>query len=129
MARLPVASQSSKGPVSESKAQTKTTAVPPITSGSKGHSQGQLPSLQLPLKAAPALSVTGSSSGQIKSRPTGLPLARKGSTAGLKPISSLVPVRQGKGSEMSVSEMMQWLDSKLAQAVPTQAATTVQPAW
>ena len=129
MAPTPVASQSSKSPASESQVPITPPAVPPITPSSKGHSERQLPSLQLPSKAAPALSVTGSVSGQARSRPTGLPLARKGSAAGQKPVGSLVPDRQAKGTEMSVSEMMQWLDSKLAGAVPTQAALTGQPAW
>ena len=72
----------------------------------------------------------GRTSSQTRSRPTGLPLARKGSSAGLKPVGKLPAGGQVKGPEgtqLSVSEMMQWLDSKLAQAVPKQASVLPPP--
>ncbi len=72
----------------------------------------------------------GRTSSQTRSRPIGLPLARKGSGAVLKPVGKLPTGGQVKGPEgnlLSVTEMMQWLDSKLVQAVPTQAPTLASP--
>ena len=128
VAPTPPASQSSRSPASASKLPINPPDVPPITPGSKGHIEGQLTSPQFPSMVASAPGAMGRVSSQTRFRPTGLPLARKGSTAGLKPAGNVGSARQGNGTEMSVSEMMQWLDSKLAQAVPTQAANTVAPA-
>lgn len=97
----------------------------------------QLPMGQLgqsPSQAATAASSIGSrsssSSNQARSRPTGLPLARKASHAEpmgksvgnsvgkpvCKPVGRQAASQKGKGSDMSVTEMMQWLDRKLGQA-------------
>jgi len=105
-------------------------AVPPIASeNNRGSTQRQLPSAHPLSKAASAPGVMGRTSSQTRSKPTGLPLAGKGSSAGLKPVGKL-PAGQGKGPEgtqLSVTEMMQWLDSKLAQAVPKQAPMLPSP--
>ncbi|KAL0034356.1 hypothetical protein WJX77_010926 [Trebouxia sp. C0004] len=105
-------------------------AVPPIApENNKGSTKRQLPSAHPMSKAASAPGVMGRTSSQTRSRPTGLPLARKGSSAGSKPVGKL-PAGQVKGPEgtqLSVTEMMQWLDSKLAQAAPKQAPTLASP--
>jgi hypothetical protein len=106
-------------------------AVPPIApEHSKGSTQRQLPSAHSLSKAASAPGVIDRTGNQTRSRPTGLPLARKGSSAGLKPVGKVPAGGQVKGPEgtqLSVTEMMQWLDSKLAQAVPKQAPTLASP--
>ena len=65
--------------------------------------------------AAPVSSMQG------RSRPTGLPLPRKASTAGpiAKPVGKPALKQAGQGPELSVTEMMQWLDSKLGQSCIT----------
>ncbi|DBA65736.1 TPA: hypothetical protein ACH3X2_002777 [Trebouxia sp. C0005] len=105
-------------------------AVPPIApKNNKISTQRQLPSASPLSKAASAPGLIGRTGSQTRSRPTGLPLARKGSSAGLKPAGKL-PAGQAKGpegTELSVSEMIQWLDSKLAQAVPKQSLMLPSP--
>lgn len=118
-----------------------TTAVgvtPPLAVADSKHastkqiSVGQSPSLPLsrsPSPPAAALSTSGSRvGGQARSKPTGLPLPRKASPAG--PMGRVVGKQaslKGRGSDLSVTEMMQWLDSKLGQsavAVPAKPATS-----
>ena len=96
--------------------------IPPMLPNSQGLLQNQLPSTQTLSKAASAPGVIGRIISQTRSKPTGLPLARKGSGIGSKAVGKL-PAGHGKGSDLSVSEMMQWLDSKLAQAMPAQPVT------
>ena len=38
----------------------------------------------------------------------------------VKPVGKSTVIQRGKGSELSVTEMMQWLDSKLGQSAPVQ---------
>ena len=105
-------------------------AVPPIAlENSKGSTQRQLPSAHPLSKAASAPGVMGRTSSQTRSRPTGLPLARKGSSAGVKPLGKLLAgqVKGPEGTQLSVTEMMQLLDSKLAQAVLKQAPILASP--
>ena len=106
-------------------------AVPPIAPDiHTGSTQRQLPSADPLSKAASAPGVMGRTSTQTRSRPIGLPLARKGSSAGLKPVGKLpagAHLKGPEGAQLSVSEMMQWLDSKLAQALPKQAPTLTSP--
>lgn len=88
-----------------------------------------LPSGRFPSQTASGHSTPGSrTSAQARSRPTGLPLARKASPAG--PMGRVVgkqgASQKGKGSDLSVTEMMQWLDSKLGQ--PTAAGLVKPPA-
>ncbi|KAL0054111.1 hypothetical protein WJX82_004019 [Trebouxia sp. C0006] len=105
-------------------------AVPPIApEHRKGSTQRQLLSAHALSKAASAPGVMGRTGSQTKSRPIGLPLARKGSITG-KPVGKLPTGGQVKGpggTQLSVTEMMQWLDSKLAQAVPKQAPVLPPP--
>lgn len=53
----------------------------------------------------------------IGAGPSRVPVLSKHGTA---PGQPSVPLGKGKGQELSVSEMMQWLDSKLAQAAVSQ---------
>ena len=85
--------------------------------GSKANHEGHLASSAPLSKAVSAPGLMGS---QTKSRPSGLPLARKGSSAGFKATGSKLLAPQGKASELSVIDMMQWLDSKLAMAPTAQ---------
>jgi len=105
-------------------------AVPPIApEHRKGSTQRQLLSAHALSKAASAPGVMGRTGSQTKSRPIGLPLARKGGITG-KPVGKLPTGGQVKGpggTQLSVTEMMQWLDSKLAQAVPKQAPVLPPP--
>ena len=70
--------------------------------------------LSKPLSAEPM----GSSA---KGRPIGLPLPGKASSANVTAESKTV-AGQGRKAELSVTEMMQWLDSKLA-GLPVQSAS------
>ncbi len=102
-------------------------AASPVLPDDKDAPHRQL-SLALPLsKAASAPVMLSRTSSQTRSRPSGLPLARKGSSAGFKAPGKL-PAGQGRSSELSVTEMMQWLDSKLAQAKPARVVSHQSPA-
>lgn len=84
-----------------------------------------LPSGRFPSQPASANSMPGSRvSAQARSRPTGLPLPTKASPAGPmgRVVGKQAASQKGKGSDLSVTEMMQWLDSKLGQ--PTAAPVT-----
>ena len=118
-------------------------ALAPAVAGSRHGLQRQPPlgqspslplgqSLSLPSGCFPSQSASGHSTpgsrigAQVRSRPTGLPLPRKASPAG--PVGRVVGKQaaslKGKGSDLSVTEMMQWLDSKLGQSI---TAGSVKP--